>query len=71
MVGSASVIGGTLIIFGLAGVGIYLFAAGALSSASILGTNPPLSYLLLIWNIVSFALLALAGVAIILIDRKH
>lgn len=64
-------IGGTLVIFGLAGVGIYLFAAGALSSSDLYGVGSPLSYVLLIWNIIAFALLVLAGMAIIVLDRKR
>ncbi len=70
MTGAASVVGGTLVIFGFAGVGIYLFAAGALSSTNFYGTYTPLSYLLFIWNVVTYGLLVLAGIALILLDRK-
>jgi len=69
MVGTASLIGGSLIIFGLAGVGIYLFAAGALSGSNIFGLDPPLSYLLIIWNVITYGLLVLAGAGLILLDR--
>ncbi len=71
MVGTVGAIGSVMIVFGLAGVGIYLFAAGALSSINFYGANVLLTYLLLTWNVVTFALLVLAGIGLILLDRKH
>ena len=71
MAGRVSIIGGILVVFGIAGAGIYLFAAGALSVSAFYGNTLPLSYLLLTWNIITYVLLVLAGIALVILDRKQ